>query len=459
MFPNPNSRTGLRFKQSTLWFTSGLLFMAGPLRAQIQFAEDLFPELGRLIELASREGTELQISALRIEEQEGSLDVAVSQKRPQVFMNARVAGAYEMREDISDQFRGTTYANLTMTQALYHWGNLDRRQAVAEQRMTMEEVEVQRRAMNHFMQIRRHYLQWMLMNERKSILQQSIVASESDVNARRQLVDAGQVSEQDLLEMEARLLEKREALSHVEMTEVVALSTLGRLVGPSFKATSLTSQSLLAIQPMNQTDYDRMAAEIRAGLTGFSNPDIQRFEQLSEIESDNLDILDKELFPKLDLVAGVQTDQLSNLYSDDNAFRIQYFAGLQVRWNVFDGWRNDGYKRSTLARKRSFDLQESAAREFISQRIETLLADIKLNLNQIEARSKREVIIDRRQTLVREQVERNLLSASELVEVDIDYLEVRQRLMESRVNYIINLMELGLLMGKDPAEPYYQEQS
>jgi hypothetical protein len=45
------------------------------------------------------------------------------------------------------------------------------------------------------------------------------------------------------------------------------------------------------------------------------------------------------------------------------------------------------------------------------------------------------------------------------MEVEIDVLNVRQRLMESRVNYLINLMELGLLMGLDPAQSYYNTKS
>ena len=139
--------------------------------------------------------------------------------------------------------------------------------------------------------------------------------------------------------------------------------------------------------------------------------------------------------------------------------RVQYYAGVQVNWNIFDGWQKDGFKRSTLARKRSYDLQEQAAKDNAYRSAKTLLADLQLNLKQIEARSKRAVILERRQKLVKEQVERNLLPGSELIEVEIDYQEVRQRLMESRVNYLINLMELGVLMGQDPAQSYYGAES
>ena len=49
--------------------------------------------------------------------------------------------------------------------------------------------------------------------------------------------------------------------------------------------------------------------------------------------------------------------------------------------------------------------------------------------------------------------------AVDRIEGEIDYLEVRQRLMEARVNYLINLMELGILLGEDPAASYYRVES
>ena len=81
------------------------------------------------------------------------------------------------------------------------------------------------------------------------------------------------------------------------------------------------------------------------------------------------------------------------------------------------------------------------------------------NLKQIEARSKREVILDRRLRFLREQADRAQITGVDRIEGEIDYLEVRQRLMEARVNYLINLMELGILLGEDPAASYYRIES
>ena len=201
-----------------------------------------------------------------------------------------------------------------------------------------------------------------------------------------------------------------------------------------------------------------LARQVRQAASEAAGPDVERFSLLSEIESDYMSILEKDNHPKLDLVAGIFSDHIDGINNEDFVLRIQYYAGVQVNWSIFDGWQKAGRLRSTLARKRSFDIQEQAAREGYRQRTEDLLAELQLNLKQVEARSKRADILGRRLALVREQVERDLLPGSERIEVEIQFLQVRQRLEEARVNYLINLMELGVLTGQDPARIYYHSE-
>ncbi|MFO7726282.1 MAG: hypothetical protein R6V45_12115, partial [Oceanipulchritudo sp.] len=72
----------------------------GPLAAEtpVRFAEELFPELGALMERAAIASTELQLRELRIEERAGDLDVAVGQRRPSARLHGRVIGSYETRD-------------------------------------------------------------------------------------------------------------------------------------------------------------------------------------------------------------------------------------------------------------------------------------------------------------------------------------------------------------------------
>jgi outer membrane protein TolC len=458
-FPKPDSKyrwvIGARLALVAALGSFAQTALAEP---QIPFAEDIFPELKALMESAATGATELQVGELRIEERQGDLDVARALRRPRANLFARLVGSYETRDDIEDVFRGNVNANLTVTQPVYQWGNLKRQLAIAEQRVDLESIQLEQSGAQQFMELRKAYLQWLLSRQKREILRQSIELSETFVQARRQLVDVGQSSEQDVLEMEARLLENHEVLAWTEKSIVDLENVLERFAGPGFRSKDLTLESLSAIEPMSNAAFEELARIIRS-RENFRDPVEERFSLLEEIEEQQLDSLDKRNWPTFDFVAGIFSDRLDAVNQDDSVIRVQYYAGVQVNWNLFDSWQTDGYKRSALARQRAFSLFRDKAESDARRKSETLLAGLQLNLKQIEARSKRENLLERRVALLREQAERNLITGTERIEGEIDYLEVRQRLMEARVNYLVNLMELGILLDQDPAAIYYTSES
>lgn len=431
------------------------LLLCGPLAAEtpVRFAEELFPELGALMEAAATGSTELQLRTLRIEERAGDLDVAVARRRPNARLYGRVMGSYETRDDIPDDFRGDLNANLTLSQPLYQWGNLKRQEVIAERQIELEEIEMEASGARQFMEIRRAYLNWLLMREQETILKQSIALSERFVEARKQLVDAGQSSEQDVLEMEARLLENKERLSWVEKNLTDLRHRFVRFAGPDFDPTTLDGDSLARIEPMPERALLDLKEQVRR--ESLQDPLVERYGVLETIETERLAILEKQHWPMLDLVAGIFSDRLDAVNQDDSVLRLRYFAGVQVNWNIFDSWQTEGRKRSTLARRQAYALRKADSEADNLRQSESLLADLELNLRQIEARGKRERLLDRRMTLLREQAQRDLITGVELIEGEIDYLEVRRRLMEARVSYLMNLMEIGLLLEMDPAARYY----
>ena len=431
------------------------LLLCVPLAAEtpVRFAEELFPELGALMEAAATGSTELRLRTLRIEERAGDLDVAVARRRPSARLYGRVMGSYETRDDIPDDFRGDINANLTLSQPLYQWGNLKRQEVIAERQIELEEIEMERTGARQFMEIRRAYLNWLLMREQETILEQSIALSERFVEARKQLVAAGQSSEQDVLEMEARLLENKERLSWVEKNLTDLRHRFVRFAGPDFDPATLDGDSLARIEPMPERALQELKQQVRG--ESLQDPLVERYDVLETIETERLAILEKQHWPMLDLVAGIFSDRLDAVNQDDSVLRLRYFAGVQVNWNIFDSWQTEGHKRSALARRQAYALRKADSEADNLRESESLLADLELNLRQIEARGKRERLLDRRMTLLREQAQRDLITGVELIEGEIDYLEVRRRLMEARVSYLMNLMEIGLLLEMDPAARYY----
>lgn len=427
------------------------VFPASAIPPDIPFAEEIFPGLEALLEEAGTHAPELRLGSLRVEERTGELEVARGQRLPRATFNARLLGAYEIREDIDDTLRGSANASFILSQPLYTWGALDRRETIAEHRVTLEELEAERSGASQFMQLRQAYLQWLLMQERLAVLEQSVELSTTFLEARRRLLEAGLSSEQEVLEMEARVMENQESIAFIEKTMADLENRFRNLSGVSFMPEDPQGVSLEQIQPMDEATWEALEERVQAAGWDQGEPQTERWKLLETIEEEQLAILDKRNWPTLDFITGFFSDQLESVNSDEYVARLQYYAGLQVNWNLFDGWQTDGYRRSALARKRSYAILREHTGGEVRRQAEALLAELDLNRKQVEARSRREALLERRVRLLREQVDQNRVSGVDLIEGEIDYFDVRQRLMEARVQYLMNTMRLCTLLWEDPA--------
>jgi len=449
IFPKPATKP---FRHLLLGFLAGLSPMTAA-ASGITFAESYYPGLANLIEATALHAPQLQFSEWRLQEREGDRLLARAQRRPNAHLHSSVLGSYETREDIPDGFRGDLNANLTVRQPLYRWGALELAEAVAGDRMEAEVLDHAQQARDLFMGIREAYLQWLLLGEQSEVLEQSLSLSRTFVEARKRLLEAGQYSEQDVLEMEARLLENEEALAWARTTRLDLEHRLARMTGVEALDTYLQETPLERIQPLSAEALDALRLQVKERITpGFEE---ERWELLSRIEADQMDIIGKQTWPQFDMIAGIFSDQIDAVNEEDAVLRVQYFAGLQVTWNFFDSGQNKARRLSALARKRAHEERQANARENREREAEGLVAKLGLNLKQIEARQTREQLLERRVRLLREQAQRDLITGVELIEGEIDYLDVRRRLMQARVDYLLNLMRLGLLLELDPAQTYY----
>lgn len=419
----------------------------------VAYVEGVYPEVGRLMELAVGGGVVLEREGLYVREREADLEVVRRQWRPRVDMYARVLGTYETREDLDEDLtRGTVTGNVTATKPLYRWGELKRRERIAALQLEGQGLSYAERAQGVFREIRRTYLQWLLMREQGAILEESIALTERFVSAQRQLQEIGRVAERDVLEMEARLSENRERQVYIARRLQDIAAQLARLTGVEGVIDGLEGGSLAQIEPMDIEAFEAMRAALlgeatlRVGL-----PEIERWDLMIESEAEQLGILERAHYPKLDLVAGLYTDRLDGVNQQDSVIRLQFYAGVQVTWNIFDGWQTAAREVGVLARKRRYALERDETELEARRRLEAALLEVELNLKQIESRGRRVTLLGRRVALLREQVERNTVAGTELIEAEIEYQEVLQRLRESQVNYMNNIMEVARYVEADPA--------
>jgi outer membrane protein len=416
---------------------------------EIVYAEELYPPLATLLQQSMDAPNSLAVGALEVEALRHEAARIRGENLPQVRLYWRAVGSYEIRDDIGNDFAGDLFGNITATQNLYHWGALRKRVDIARQRVELADEALAGQTADHLMELRLGYLRWQALLQREVGLQRSLELSTRLVEGQRQLADAGQAAEQEVLEMEARLLESMETQVAIEREKQGLLSFIQQLSGGIPDPQLLAMQSLDRIQPLDDAAFERLQQRV-AEHKGVPSREEQNWRGLARVEADHYDVVRRQTWPVLQAVAGVYTDQLDAINATNSILRTQLYVGLQVNWNIFDGWQTEASKRATLARQRSHELQAQMAAERADSRAADLLSAVNLHRKQMHARGLRVDLLERRLGLLQEQFERDQVPATELLQAEIHLLDIRVWRTQAQVEYLARLMELGALLGDDP---------
>lgn len=413
------------------------------------YPEEIFPGLKPLLSAALRHSPDISILHERITEREGDRIVAASQRGFRVDVNSRIAGAYEMRDDIPDRFRSSFNANTFVSRPLYHWGRLQNQSAVGELAIEAAELNFERGSRDHLNAVRFHYLQWILQRERLATVRRSTALLEQLTAAEERQLEAGRSTENAVIDLRARLAENMEFIAFIERDVLHQRQALQRLTGTRDLAEP-PSDLDLDFTPLTLSNLERLQRRFTL-LPPDNAPALRLEETLREIEDRRFRIAERNRYPRIDFVAGVITDQLDAFDSSDFALRIQYFAGVQLSWNIFDGGRTRGEKMSILARRRIHELQAEGQRFRLDAETERLFADLDFAVRQISSRSTRADLARRRLDLVQRQLADNLATETQRLEAEIDLAERDLRVRESRIHYLLAMAQLASLHFPDPA--------
>lgn len=444
----------MRFRRAlplllTAWAGSVAWAAVPPLTADVRYPEEWFPELEAVLRAAVVEAPRLEILRERMREQEGEARVLESWRRLRVDSNVRLLGAYEMRSDIDDRFRGTVHGNVQAVQPLYHWNRLENQSEIGRLRRELGAIEFERGGRHHLAEVRRAFLEWVLAGERVAVFKRSAEVAAGLLEHERGLLDIGRGTEASVMELEARLLEGRERLAHHERERARLERRLEELTGVPGVVSAHRDTAFPEVETLDLNGVEMLARRL-GGRGAEHSPGVRAEEKMREIEDRRHAIVSRNRYPRVDFVAGVHTDQLEAFDRDDFALRMQYFAGVQVSWSIFDGRRTEGEKMAALARRRVHELQADAARERMGAETAGLLDELEFVVKQLSARMTRADLLRRRADLLDEQAERGLASARERLEARLDYEDTRLRVLESRAQYLVHLMHLAALHTADP---------
>lgn len=439
----------LRCLSLALW---AVFSCAQILTAQWIYPEDLFPDLRRVLVTASAHSEALLIQEMEIVAREADIEVAESERHTRVDLNSRAFYGYVYRGDVEDEFRASGNLNLNVRKPLYHWGALEASVRERERRRDYEVVDYERFYRDHLNQVRESYLRWVGAQHQLRIYTESVSFAERSLENQQKLLEVGRTSTRDVLEIEARLYETRERLNLAERERQYFANRLEQLTGGKFDLASLSIPEMPEFEPMNDEELASFRSSLDRQNLG-QTPEMLKAEAAKDIESAFYESLEHRRKPKLDLIAGVFTDRLDAVNDDDSTFRTQVFAGLQVNWNIFDGAATSALKRSSIARQRANSYRLSQTEKLIKTELDRLLDELQINIDQYRSRQTRAQILQRRVDLAERQEQQSMVTGLDRVEMQLRMLEINHRILEAKLNYLINLTRIAAVFTADPVAP------
>jgi outer membrane protein TolC len=416
------------------------LGLSSVLQAQItpSHPEALLPELSRLLEKARENAPTLVAQSLAKEESAARLDVARAASYPRFDLYSTI-GIRQTTYDVlgaEDETSAGANFNAIIRRPLYHWGAIEAR--IKQARLDQANEDLQRVLVLRQIKrgLRANYLN-LLVNQ-ASLAQLRLRRESASAQLARLGSDqqAGLVSTLDATQLNLNQEQTLIDIDAVEADQRRILAAYQREIG--------WDEPLALDQPVPAPDLAAIKAWIErtrsAGLGEWlhDHAEVQRRRNLLEREKAELVWIKSRQRPLFNAAASATRDQRS-VAGDNNADALTLFAGVEVSWNVFDGFETSARTREASARLRRMERQLEAYRAELSAQAYAVLDQIGFQVRQLQLNEKRAQATTEGLRSAERDADEGRLSAQALRERQLSAQETSLNVLRTRVTLLLAL--------------------
>lgn len=410
------------------------------------------PELRQLLAETRENAPAVLAREYNVQEAIGQEQVFAAWQKPNLTVNARILGAYEYRDDLEGQETRALYdGNVTGRQPIYHWGRLEAYRNVGRLRREQAELEKARTAEESLWRIREQFFSCIVARERLTVANYGRQWAREWLAAQEEMLRSGRTTEQKLLEARLQQLQYSERVAQAENAFQRARATLEEITGQPLAESFAQGSTIPELAPLT----DEELSELRQRILESAVPNYQRERAALDlqVEKENYVAIAARSKPAFDLIAGAYQDQLDNYGSQDRAYRFYFFTGVQMTWNIFDGWETKGQKMTSLAKQRYAEIQIQRAQSTVVRERTYLLGEIQQHMLTMGMREQSLELQQQRLALAEKQAQRNEISRQDWLRLQVETGDTRAQVLESRAHYWAALCRLRAELYGDPGLP------
>ncbi|EIP99830.1 outer membrane protein [Opitutaceae bacterium TAV1] len=352
----------------------------------VDYPEAWMPELARILDQARAQAPQLIVKGIEQEESVARLQQAKAAYYPRLGLIANLGYRKEYRSEGDDVDNLGLNFNLALRRPIYHWGSIEARIRQARLDYKNEELERILTLRRIHRSIRADYLS-LLVNQaalRNARLRRQIF--EERAATLRTSLEAGNLS---TVEAEQNTLNLNEAIMNIEQLEAGQERILA-----SFKR-NIGWQSPLALStplpPLPTDDILRWVSS-RHDETGDTwiedTGEARKRRNLIEREKAELVRINAAQRPLLNFATSVGYGQ-ANTADRDNVDTTTWFIGVDVNWNIFDGFETSQRKRESNLRRRRMETQFNAWEAELRAQSDAVLDDLSFQARRLALQQRR----------------------------------------------------------------------
>ncbi len=413
--------------------------------------EDIYPELAQIYEATSDQAPSLQLHAERIRESEGNALIFSAQKYPnlRLILNA----GYTVR-DRSDLDRTETFAGsftLSMEKPIFRWGAINASDRLGKLNVSRSRVEYERFYLGLVEQIRNIFLDLVIyrtsLENRTS--EEQILRMRIDNQEKRK--ELGALSEDEHKLSRIGLEETLLAIQRTRTAIERALRHFHLITGTEEWDIQDFPTSVPQISYSHARVTELLKSYLDMGVAG-------RFDwliKLNEIEraKHGLTIDRARNRPSLDFFLLASQEERDTSTRND-VLTFVYFGGLQVKWDLFQGFANKGRKVAREAQIRILESQLNNLGEQFRKEAERQAFDLDMDFKVLALNEERFTVEQKVFEKVRTDNENDLLSEIDFQQKRLNFRNQEYSIFQKRTRFLKKLSKFLAYIGRDPAIDY-----
>jgi outer membrane protein TolC len=222
------------------------------------------------------------------------------------------------------------------------------------------------------------------------------------------------------------------------------------------KITKLKFAHVLRIQQIDTlTLSENTLAKLAESSLSAKNPELIIAEKQTQYATANVSYQNSYFYPNLNLIGSVnntvnKTNDLPTGASETDFYDPDFFnyrVGLELSWNLFNGWGTNSKKRIAEIEVRKSALNQNKVENRIAEQIQELRLQIPLLLNIWETSKIQEALQWDQHLLDQEDYKNGQIRFAELLRSEQKILQASYQTNQSLNQYILSLMQLRIFEG------------